>query len=169
MFFPGDEITACESTAELLSFSMKRITKITTLLLLAGAFSLAAGGLEVRVMVSGKLFFGLGYRHDFDPNTSLRLGAYSSISATPIGLSLALLQDATPKNTWSPYYGIGVDALIVRKLPLQPRFFPTAIGGMGYQTTPSIRHQAEVDVAYFTKSRRLAPLSLSYGLINALK
>ena len=120
-------------------------------------------------MVSGKLFLGLGYRHDFDPNTSLRLGVYSSISATPLGFSLTLLQDASPQENWSPYYGIGVDALVVRKLPLQPRFFPVAVGGMSYQPTSAIRHQAEVNVAYFSKSRRLAPLSLNYGLVNALR
>ncbi len=148
---------------------MKRILKITTLLFLTGASSLAAGGLEFRIIVSGKLFFGLGYRHNFDRNTALRVGAYSSISATSLGFSLALLQDASPRNDWSPYYGIGMDALIVRKRPLQPRIFPVAVGGMGYQTTPSIRHQAEVDVAYFAKSRRLAPLSMNYGLVHALK
>ncbi|RPH94049.1 MAG: hypothetical protein EHM72_15870 [Calditrichaeota bacterium] len=123
-------------------------------------------GLEFRLTFSGRLLLGIGYRHQIDNNTAIRLGSYAGISGTPVGFYGAIAQDITPQSSWTPYFQIGFDAVYFKKSTIRHRVYPSAACGFSYSPHIKIKHSSEVWLALFSSKLRL--MGITYALFNTV-
>jgi hypothetical protein len=140
-------------------------TTLVLLSLLRGVASAGVSGLEFRVTLSGKLLLGIGFRHQIDDNTALRLGAYTGVAGAPVGFFLGLAQDLSPSKLWTPFFQAGLDVLYYKKETIQRRISPGAALGFSYCPQTHIRHSGELWLSSFSKKMR--PMGLSYVLFNS--
>lgn len=146
---------------------MKNKKNISILIFLLSTSHLFSGGLELRILVSSKLFVGIGYRHYIDPNTSLRLGVSSSITGIPLGLSAHIFQDFSPQEKWTPLFGLGIDTFFyLKNKTVHSRYMPSASGGFAYRPNPFITHQVEANILHLPQTGRNKPFGLGYSVIN---
>jgi len=144
----------------------KRIYFISIVFCLASFHTATAGGLEFRITFSGKVLLGLAYRHQFDPNTAWRLGAFIGMTGAPVGLHTSLVQDVAPLEPWTPVFSLGVDAVFLRHQRLTPQFYPSATAGLTYCPAAHLKHSVELWLGWL--SGDIHPIGLSYIHFNSV-
>jgi hypothetical protein len=130
----------------------------------------AGDGIEASITLSGTILLGVGYYHQFDNSSVVRLGACSGFRGFPIGINFGLVGRLAPDDCWSPTIGLGGDALLAKsnnQLRLLPYVRSTV--GFDYQPHPNLSHHAELWIAYFVRQHRLAPIGLNFSHRNSMK
>lgn len=146
----------------------KSIISIFILLFLSTSPA-CSNGIELSVTFTGKLFLGLGYRLNIDSNTALRLAVSAAVNGAPVVINSALLQDVSPSDSWTPYFGVGADAIFFkRNNNISQVIFPTGTVGFSYCPKNIMRHNAELDLALFTRNYTFKPISIKYIYYNSV-
>jgi hypothetical protein len=147
---------------------MKKIA-ITILVLLTSQPQAMDNGIEINLTISGKIFIGINHRIYFSDRSSVRYGLSMGFSGTPVGANLSFLKELSKDDAWSPYVGIGVDALysVMRGRKV---FIPylKSIGGIAYKPASNLAHQSEFWLAFFPRAKRTVPIGISLSHFNAV-
>lgn len=142
------------------------LSRIAIMMLLC-TNSVTGHGLEFRLTLSGKVLLGIAYRHQFDTNTAIRLGAYLGLAGQPVGLHLGMLQDITPSKEWTPFFELGGDMIFYKQEDaIAHKIYPSASVGVTYCPTSSLKHSGELWLGWL--AREVRPVGLSYVHFNSM-
>ena len=125
---------------------------------------------EISITLSGTILLGIGCRFNIDDDSSIRLGSYISYGGILYGFHTGFVQTFLPEKNWSPYVGLGGDAMLARE---QNRYkmvyFLKGVTGFAYFPNNVSAWDSELWVAFFPMRLRVAPIGLSFGYLNTLK
>ncbi len=129
----------------------------------------AQSGIEFNITISGKILIGINHRISISEHHYVRYGVNMGYTGPPVGLNLGLFQEFNSDQTWRPYAGISVDALLPKmngKRTIVP--FLKAAGGVAYSPQENLAHQSEMWLAYFWKTNTFQPIGMSLTHFNSV-
>jgi hypothetical protein len=142
---------------------------LTTILCLTSPARAAQNGVELNITISGKILIGINHRIRLSDQHIIRYGINMGYSGSPVGINLGLVQEFNKSQTWSPYIGVGIDALLPSvngKRTIVP--FLKGISGFAYSPQHNLSNQSELWLAYFLKSRTIQPIGISVIHFNSI-